>query len=81
MRLLAASHWRTDVSNVSWSKGKVLFGRKGQSRNLTARELANLSTEPVCGFGHYVGKKPDLYSFQAVVANIQLDRDTPGKSN
>ena len=76
LRRIAASHWSTDVNDVSWLNGKVLFRRKGRSQNLSFRELAALSNEPICGFGHYVGKKPDFYSFQAVIADIQIDRDT-----
>ena len=76
LRSIAAAHWRTDLDTVSYTKGKVFFKKKGTRQNLTFRELAVLSREPIRGFGHYVGEKPNLYSFQAVVAEIRIDRET-----
>lgn len=72
----AASHWRMGLDNVGYSRGKVSL-KGGRSRqSLTLRELATLSSEPIRGFGHFAGAKPNLYSFQAVVAEIRIDTET-----
>jgi CO/xanthine dehydrogenase Mo-binding subunit len=76
LRATAAAHWRTGLDNVAYSRGKV-FLKAGKFRpSLTLRELAAVSTEPIRGFGHYSGAKPNLYSFQAVVAEIRIDTET-----
>jgi CO/xanthine dehydrogenase Mo-binding subunit len=72
----AASHWRTGSENVSYSRGKVFLKGRISRRSLTLRELAALASEPIRGFGHYSAAKPNLYSFQAVVAEIRIDTQT-----
>ncbi|HEY1266570.1 MAG TPA: xanthine dehydrogenase family protein molybdopterin-binding subunit [Candidatus Binatia bacterium] len=76
LRAAATAHWRTGLENVSYSRGKV-FIQGGKFRgSLTLRELAAFSSEPIRGFGHYSAAKPNLYSFQAVVAEILIDTQT-----
>jgi carbon-monoxide dehydrogenase large subunit len=76
LRAIAATHWGTDLDAVRYVKGRVVLHRKGSRENLTFRDLAALSNQPIRGFGHYAAGKPDVYSFQAVVAEIQIDRET-----
>ena len=40
------------------------------------KELALLSDKPLKGFGEFVGHKPDVYSFQAVVADVAVDEES-----
>jgi CO/xanthine dehydrogenase Mo-binding subunit len=76
LRGAAASHWGTGLENVNYSRGKVFLKGGSSRRSLTLRELAALSSEPIRGFGHYSAAKPNLYSFQAVVAEIRIDTET-----
>jgi CO/xanthine dehydrogenase Mo-binding subunit len=72
----AAAHWRTSLENVVYSRGKVFLKGRSLRQSLTLRELAALATEPIRGFGHFSAAKPNLYSFQAVVAEIRIDTET-----
>lgn len=72
---LAAAYWKTEPECVSWSDGSVIL-EESPGERLSLKELANLSEEPIIGFGRYVGHKPDVYSFQAVVADVEVDQDT-----
>ena len=76
LRSIAAAYWRAELNSVSYTQGEVVLKRKGSSENLSLRKLAALSKQPICGFGHYAGEKPNLYSFQAVVAEIRIDTET-----
>ena len=35
-----------------------------------------MSRKPPGGFGHYNGHKPDVYSFQSVVADVEVNAET-----
>ena len=72
---LAAGYWKTESKGVSWSDGAVILEGSPDKR-LNLDELAKLSEEPITGYGRYVGHKPDVYSFQAVVADVGVDEDT-----
>ena len=72
---LAAGYWKTGSEGVSWSDGGVILEGSPDMR-LSLQELAKLSEEPITGYGRFVGHKPDVYSFQAVVADVEVDRDT-----
>ncbi len=76
LRSLAASHWSVPVEKISWADGAALFKNNGQKKRLGLKELARLSTTPVKGFGEYKGHKPHVYSFQAIVVDIEVDRET-----
>ena len=70
----AASKWRTDASNVSWTRGKAVLD--GGKAILSINEIARLSTIPVKAFGHYKGEKSPAYSFQALAADVEVDCET-----
>lgn len=70
----AASHWRTDIENVSWVGGRAVPRRSKASLGLA--DLARLSSDTIKGFGHYKGHKSDAYSFQAIVADMEVDRES-----
>jgi CO/xanthine dehydrogenase Mo-binding subunit len=70
----AASHWRTDAANVSWSRSKAILN--GSKATLSLSELARLSTNPIQSFGHYKGEKSAAYSFQALAADVAVDPET-----
>ena len=72
---LAAGYWKTGSEEVSWNDGAVVHEGSPDKR-LGLGELAKLSEEPITGYGRFVGHKPDVYSFQAVVADVDVDRDT-----
>jgi CO/xanthine dehydrogenase Mo-binding subunit len=74
LRLAAASHWRTDAANVFWSRGKAIL--KDSKATLSLSELAGLSTNPMKSFGHFKGEKSAAYSFQALAADVAVDRET-----
>ncbi len=76
LRSLGASHWNTTAENVSWADGGVLGKVNGRGKRLALKDLARLAETPVKGFGHYNGHKPDVYSFQAVVADVEVDAET-----
>ena len=70
----AASHWRTDAANVSWSRSKAIHN--GSKATLSLSELARLSTNPIKSSGHYKGEKSAAYSFQALAAAVAVDPET-----
>ena len=75
LRALAASYWRTEVENVVWDHGGARLDGGGKKK-LSLKDLARLTEGPVKGFGRYAGHKPDVYSFQAIVADVEVDRET-----
>lgn len=70
----AASHWGTDIKNVSWVGGRAASRRSKASLGLA--DLARLSSDTIKSFGHYKGHKSDAYSFQAIVADVEVDRES-----
>lgn len=76
LRALAASHWNTEIENISWQRGGASFKTNGKSKRLSLKELASLSKEPIKGFGEFVGHKPDVYSFQSLVVDLEVDTAT-----
>jgi CO/xanthine dehydrogenase Mo-binding subunit len=75
LRALAASVWRTDVANTEWANGRVHL-KSAKKKSLGLKELAGLTEGPVKGVGRYAGHKPDVYSFQAIVADVEVDKET-----
>jgi putative selenate reductase molybdopterin-binding subunit len=71
LRAAAATHWRTDLENVSWAGGRAVS--KQCKPSLALADLARLSSDTIKSFGHYKGHKSDAYSFQAVVADVEVD--------
>ena len=76
LRSIAASQCETAVEKISWTGGGAFFKANGQAKRLRLKELARLSSQPIKGFGEFTGHKPDVYSFQAVVADVEVDRDS-----
>jgi CO/xanthine dehydrogenase Mo-binding subunit len=76
LRSLAASRWGAPVEKISWADGAALFKNNGKRKKLSLKELAGLSEAPVKGFGKYKGHKPHVYSFQAIVVDVEVDRET-----
>ncbi len=76
LRTTAASHWDTAIEGVSWVNGGALLKQNGRKKRLTLKELARVSSQPLKGFGEFVGHKPDVYSFQAVVVDVEVDSES-----
>lgn len=82
LRSLAASFWRTEVENVTWANGRAIYPRGKAiykdhgTKRLDLKALAKLSEGPIKGFGRYAGHKPDVYSFQAMVADVAVDGES-----
>ena len=74
LRSAAATHWRTDIENVSWVRGRAVFNQSKSILPLT--DLARFSNGTVKSFGHYKGGKSDAHSFQAIVADVSVDPET-----
>jgi CO/xanthine dehydrogenase Mo-binding subunit len=76
LRSLAASRWGVPVEKISWTDGAALFKNGGKRKKLSLKELAGLSKAQVKGFGEYKGHKPHVYSFQAIVVDVEVDQET-----
>ncbi|MGH7769381.1 MAG: xanthine dehydrogenase family protein molybdopterin-binding subunit [Candidatus Binatia bacterium] len=76
LRSIAATHWAVPVENISWADGAAVCKGKGKRKRLSLKELARLSEVPVIGFGEYKGHKPHVYSFQAIVVDVEVDPET-----
>jgi CO/xanthine dehydrogenase Mo-binding subunit len=76
LRKLAAARWGTTAEKITWENGGALFKENGKAKRLGLKELAVLSDQPIKGFGAFVGHKPDVYSFQAVVADVEVDGES-----
>lgn len=76
LRDQAASHWNVEAERVRWERGRLLLtGSKKQILNL--KDLARLSANsPACGFGHCKAGEVHTYAFQAMVAEVEVDRET-----
>src|SRR5215475_3079346 len=71
LRSAAATHWRTEIENVSWITGRAVLNQSKSILHLT--DLARFFNGTVKSFGHYKGGKSDTYSFQAIVADVVVD--------
>ena len=76
LRSRAASHWGTVAENVSWFDGEARCRMNGREERLELKDLARLADAPLKGIGRYTGHKPDVYSFQAVVVDVEVDAET-----
>ncbi len=72
----AAAQWKVGTDRVQWERGRAwLQGNKNQSLGL--RDLTKLfKGEPIRGYGHCKGSRPEVYVFQALVADVEVDRET-----
>jgi CO/xanthine dehydrogenase Mo-binding subunit len=76
LRSLAATQWGVALEKISWQDGAAVFHNSGKIKRLALRELARLAQSPVRGFGEYKGHKPHVYSFQAIVVDVEVDQET-----
>lgn len=76
LRKTAAAHWDTSLEGISWVNGAALLTHNGKKKRLALKELAGLCSQPVKGFGEFKGHKPDVYSFQAVVIDVEVDSES-----
>jgi len=76
LRDQAASRWNVETEQVRWERGQAFL--TGSKRlNLSLRDLAHLSANsPPVGFGHFKAREPHNYAFQAMVAEVEVDRET-----
>jgi len=75
LRLAAASHWKVALDQVEWKKGRARL--QGTKKSLSLGEIARLSRNGALGaLGHYKGERPEVYAFQAMVAEVEVDRET-----
>jgi CO/xanthine dehydrogenase Mo-binding subunit len=73
----SASLWKVRPEKVEWKDGKAGLS-KGKSREtMGLKGIARNCDVPICGFGHFKAEtKPDVYSFQAIVADVEVDSET-----
>ena len=76
LRGIAASQWGAAAEKVTWARGGAWFRENGKVKRVGLKELAILSDKPLKGFGEFVGHKPDVYSFQTVVADVAVDEES-----
>ena len=76
LRSLAASHWSAPAEKISWTGGTAVLKGNGRRKRLSLKELAGLTKIPLKGFGEYKGHKPHVYSFQAIVVDVEVDPET-----
>jgi len=76
LRKQAAAFWGVEVERVRWQGGRA--HRRGSPRQfLNLEGLSRLSGNgPLRGFGHCKGGRPEIYVFQAMVAEVEVDRET-----
>lgn len=75
LRKKAAEFWKVTDENVRWEKGCARL--KGTKKVLSLSELAQLSNgQPLRGLGHCKGVRPDVYAFQAISAEVEVDRES-----
>jgi carbon-monoxide dehydrogenase large subunit len=71
----AAAHWNTSVEEVAWRAGRAWL--TGDRRSMPLKKIAGIVKAPIKGYGHYhARKKPETYSFQALVADVEVDVET-----
>ena len=76
LRGVAASQWGAGAEKIAWERGGAWLRDNGKARRLGLKELASLADKPLKGFGEFVGHKPDVYSFQALVADVAVDEES-----
>jgi carbon-monoxide dehydrogenase large subunit len=73
---LAAARWGTTRDQIRWERGAALFKNNVKTARLGLKELASLAEKPLKGFGEFNGHKPDVYSFQAAVVDVEVDGES-----
>ncbi len=76
LRNLAAAIWKVEVDRVRWERGRA-WVTGSTKRFLTLQELAGQSGEAsLKGVGYCKDGASDLYSFYAVVVDVEVDSET-----
>ena len=76
LRKRAAAHWTVGIEEVQWESGRAwLQGKKKESLGLGGLTKF-FRSEPIRGYGHCKGGRPDVYVFQALVADVEVERET-----
>ncbi|HEY2990745.1 MAG TPA: xanthine dehydrogenase family protein molybdopterin-binding subunit [Candidatus Binatia bacterium] len=76
LRSFAASQWGAPVEKIFWAGGAAQLKSGGKRKRLSLKKLAGRSKIPLKGFGEYKGHKPHVYSFQSIVVDVEVDRET-----
>jgi carbon-monoxide dehydrogenase large subunit len=77
LRKQAAAYWKVDAGQVEWQAGKAWLVNGRKSKSLGLNDLARMIEAPLKGYGHYKAeKKPSVYSFQAIAADVEVDAET-----
>ncbi len=75
LRRKAAEYWKVSEEEVRWEKGCARL--KGGKKVLTLPELARMSNgQSLRAFGHYEAETPEIYSFQSLAAEVEVDTET-----
>ncbi len=76
LREQAASAWKLDENEVQWETGRA-WTRGAKKRSLDLLSIARLTAKsPLRGFGHCKGSRPEVYVFQAMIADVEVDVET-----
>lgn len=70
----AAAFWKVPMEQIHWEKGRAVL--KGTKKYLHLSDLARLSNRSLKGYGHCKGARPNTYTFQALVAQVEVERET-----
>jgi CO/xanthine dehydrogenase Mo-binding subunit len=77
LKAQAAAYWRVAAGQVEWQAGKAWLVNGRKAKNLGLDDLARMIEAPLKGYGHYKAeKKPSVYSFQAIAADVEVDLET-----
>ncbi|MGH7768048.1 MAG: xanthine dehydrogenase family protein molybdopterin-binding subunit, partial [Candidatus Binatia bacterium] len=77
LRKQAAAYWRVEAGRVEWQAGKAWLVNGRRSKSLRLLDIARMIEAPLKGAGHYnAHKKPSVYSFQAIAADVAVDAET-----
>jgi CO/xanthine dehydrogenase Mo-binding subunit len=73
LRQKAAQIWKVSDEGVRWKKGRAHLQRS--RKFLTLLDLARASNgQPLRGYGHCKGGRPEVYAFQVIAAEVEVDR-------
>ncbi len=76
LRNEAARFWQIEAEGVEWKKAHACLARWKRER-LSLKQLALLAGDrPLSGAGHCKAGRPDFRVFQAVVAEVEVHRET-----
>jgi CO/xanthine dehydrogenase Mo-binding subunit len=76
LREEAARFWKVEAERVEWKKGHACLAGSKRER-LSLKQLARLAGEcSLCAVGHCKAGRPDVHVFQALVAEVEVNRET-----